>query len=517
MDDGGAGSLSHLASDILAPADTTQGKVCLQPRMPFHMVALRKSSLCLGDYDVDLERAFGTGSTASIHHASQRERVTPSEQDFPQEMVLKVMLPPSTRKCPAERAAAAFQDELSILSDLQQHPNIIRLYGWCIVERLEASCLAIQMEYCSGGDLHDAVVRNRFSEEEAHGAMSGLLSGLAHMHDMAIVHRDVKSENVLLTSTGTIRVADFGISVRLSDGAAMKRKCGSPGYAAPEVCEGLPYDIKIDSFSAGVVLYFIISGRLPFKGSDEQKTLLKTARAVLSFRKSVCLERLSDNCKDFLRALLTKSPSDRLAAREARDIMWRLQPPDISACEVHVPDDRLSELSDFRLSRISTAYRETMVSNERETRSFVSSRRSAPSDAHASEPTGAAQILENDEVFFEFDSKPRTPSVRCRPPLAQKTLGSCAEESDTEELQPKPAKPQVPNGGCLSLRARKFHSRPEADVSITEDGGLHSESPCDSLNQAFRPGVMLRRGRAKMAASQNSTSEAPQASDEPPR
>ena len=87
--------------------------------------------------------------------------------------------------------------------------------------------------------------------------MRGLLAALQHIHQCGVVHRDVKSENLLLTDAMTVVLSDFGIAVRPDDEEAMKVRGGSIGYAAPEVLAGRQYGYAVDLFGAGVVKYVL--------------------------------------------------------------------------------------------------------------------------------------------------------------------------------------------------------------------------------------------------------------------
>ncbi|CAE7543877.1 PEPKR2 [Symbiodinium natans] len=137
------------------------------------------------------------------------------------------------------------------------------------------------MELYPGGDLFEQVMKHGpMKEADSAEVMLGLLSALAHVHSLGIVHRDVKCENILIAENRAI-LADFGIAASLADTGAMDKRVGSPGYAAPEVLTGEPYSEKIDVFAAGVVLYYCLSAVLPFADSSVEKILARTVRAGL--------------------------------------------------------------------------------------------------------------------------------------------------------------------------------------------------------------------------------------------
>lgn len=271
--------------------------------------------LSLDEYTVD-ERPFAHGSNAAIYKAE----LSLSDGNRPKEIVLKVITPPAS----VVDHLALLEEEVKILSAVQGHPSILGFYGVCLMERAFQgnTSWAIQMEHCSGGDLWHATSRKPYLESEARDAMNGIFAGLTHMHELGFVHRDVKPENVLVTAAGIVKLADFGISARLTDQVAMKKRCGSPGYAAPEIFLGKDYDIKIDTFSCGSVLYFMFIGKTPFSGANLQEVIRKTVKSSLNFRRSVRLERLSASCKALMSILLSKDPCDRPTAKEALELAW---------------------------------------------------------------------------------------------------------------------------------------------------------------------------------------------------
>jgi carbon catabolite-derepressing protein kinase len=106
-----------------------------------------------------------------------------------------------------------------------------------------------------------------------------LISGIEYSHRLKIVHRDLKPENVLLDDDLNVKIADFGLSNEIKDGDFLKTSCGSPNYAAPEVIRGGLYTgPEIDVWSAGVILYVMLCGRLPFEDDDVQALFTKISR-----------------------------------------------------------------------------------------------------------------------------------------------------------------------------------------------------------------------------------------------
>lgn len=138
------------------------------------------------------------------------------------------------------------------------------------------------LDVVRGGELFDRIrLKRTFNEFELKEVIRNLLLALEHLHDLNIIHRDLKPENLLLKSEESdtdIILADFGLATKLTDISILFKRCGTPGFVAPEVLkykEGEEmYTTKCDIFSAGVILYILITGKQPFEGKDF-KTIVK--------------------------------------------------------------------------------------------------------------------------------------------------------------------------------------------------------------------------------------------------
>jgi serine/threonine-protein kinase len=129
----------------------------------------------------------------------------------------------------------------------------------------------IAMEFVQGHTLsHYLSQRVRFSEADVASMATQLLDALAHAHEHGVWHRDIKPSNVIMTKTGRIKIADFGIARTDTTGLTMANSVlGTPMYMAPEQFMGRPIDHRVDVYSAGVVLYQLLAGRAPFVGPHE--------------------------------------------------------------------------------------------------------------------------------------------------------------------------------------------------------------------------------------------------------
>ena len=156
-------------------------------------------------------------------------------------------------------------NELSILKTVQ-HPLIPKVIG--IHETPEK--LNIVMELISGGELFDYIrAHHHLSWEESSKIISKLINIIKYLDELKIMHRDLKSENILITKNDKkklkkIHLIDFGLSCFLDSRTEVTRKLGTIGYCAPEVILKEPYNQSVDIWGTGVIYYLLLSGKLPF-------------------------------------------------------------------------------------------------------------------------------------------------------------------------------------------------------------------------------------------------------------
>ena len=125
------------------------------------------------------------------------------------------------------------------------------------------------MELCPGGDLLNYVrKRRKLTEKNAKYLFKQIMQGIAYMHTIGIVHRDIKLDNILLDGQGNVKIGDFGVSRRVEQDELLFEQCGTPAYIAPEIVQEIGYKgLPVDIWSAGVCLYAILYGNVPFKAN----------------------------------------------------------------------------------------------------------------------------------------------------------------------------------------------------------------------------------------------------------
>ena len=208
--------------------------------------------------------------------------------------------------------------EVEILRQLD-HPNIVRMFEFFQDEKY----LYIVMELCDGGELLDEIVSKRgMDEATAASYMRQLLSAVSYCHSKRIVHRDLKPENLLLSSKSaeaTLKVIDFGTSVLFDAKHKMKRRIGTIHYIAPEVLKN-SYTEKCDVWSCGVILFILLSGKMPFGGSEVEATAM-LEKGIYSLD-SPEWEDVSSFAKNLVRRMLQVDPRRRISAEEAYLDPW---------------------------------------------------------------------------------------------------------------------------------------------------------------------------------------------------
>ena len=193
-----------------------------------------------------------------------------------------------------------------------QHHNIVALYD----TGRDGGTAFIVMELVIGQDLKRRLAAGqRFGVEQAVDITVQLLTALEFAHRRHVVHRDVKPANVMLQPDGVVKLCDFGVA-RLTDADATRTQgmvVGSLRYASPEQITGLPIDERTDVFSAGVLLYELLTGELPFKGQSDVEILHRIATAPAPSARAVD-STIPADIDDAVRRALAKDPAERFAS-----------------------------------------------------------------------------------------------------------------------------------------------------------------------------------------------------------
>lgn len=213
-----------------------------------------------------------------------------------------------------------FHREAKAIARLR-HPNILEVYDF---SSEDADRSYIVMEYVAGENLRQYIARTGTPPPEYVALLAAALcDALEHAHDHGIIHRDLKPENVMVSSSGHVKLMDFGIAhvIDAETMTATGSLMGSPAHMAPELIEGEKVDVRADIFGLGTVVYWLATGRLPFEGANAPQVLKRVLEGdyddveLVDARIGAQLSQIVERC-------LARSPDDRYpSVVEVRDAL----------------------------------------------------------------------------------------------------------------------------------------------------------------------------------------------------
>ncbi|BFG13739.1 hypothetical protein CerSpe_000130 [Prunus speciosa] len=193
-----------------------------------------------------------------------------------EDVAIKILERPENDPEKAQVMEQQFQQEVKMLAALK-HPNIVRFIGgcrkpmvWCIVT-----------EYAKGGSVRQFLMKRQSRSVPLKLAVKQALDvarGMAYVHAFGLIHRDLKSDNLLIFSDKSIKIADFGVARIEVQTEGMTPETGTYRWMAPEMIQHRPYTQKVDVYSFGIVLWELITGMLPF----QNMTAVQAAFAVVN-------------------------------------------------------------------------------------------------------------------------------------------------------------------------------------------------------------------------------------------
>ncbi|KAK3221202.1 hypothetical protein Dsin_008227 [Dipteronia sinensis] len=193
-----------------------------------------------------------------------------------EEVAIKILERPVNNLEKAQLIEQQFQQEVMMLATLK-HPNIVRFIGgcrkpmvWCIVT-----------EYAKGGSVRQSLAKRQNRSVALKSAVKQALDvarGMAYVHGLGLIHRDLKSDNLLISIDKSIKIADFGVARIEVQTEGMTPETGTYRWMAPEMIQHRPYTQKVDVYSFGIVLWELITGMLPF----QNMTAVQAAFAVVN-------------------------------------------------------------------------------------------------------------------------------------------------------------------------------------------------------------------------------------------
>ena len=261
----------------------------------------------MGSSLYELRKVVGRGGYASVIKAKRR--------DSGAVVALKAVRKRSSEsKCSIDAA----HREHAILADMV-HPFIVRLQ--CAFQTRQH--LYLCMEYCSGGDLASYMRKlapEGFTSPVACFIASELLLALEYIHDCGVLHRDVKTENVLIDDRGHIRLADLNVAKQLLDSTEDRTytMVGTPLVTAPEVLRGGGHSRACDWWSFGVLIFELVAARLPFPANDAlKKAPAKVVYEILHGQRAALPTNISEATSQLIDKLLQRDEQSRLSTANA--------------------------------------------------------------------------------------------------------------------------------------------------------------------------------------------------------
>lgn len=214
----------------------------------------------------EIEELIGSGGMAVVYRALDHR--------LNRQVAVKIM---RAELAENEKFRARFLTESHAIAKLS-HPNIVGVYDVSHMDNVEF----IVMELAEGETLKQFMRDNGPLDAKKTVDFSlQIARALEHAHKKGIVHRDIKPQNILVVDNNTVKVADFGIADLQSEVPNVENEAiGSVHYISPEQARGLPVDARSDIYSLGIVMYEMLSGRLPFDGDDDRTIALKHLSSV---------------------------------------------------------------------------------------------------------------------------------------------------------------------------------------------------------------------------------------------
>ncbi|XP_022746677.1 calcium-dependent protein kinase 20-like isoform X2 [Durio zibethinus] len=224
------------------------------------------------------------------------------------------------RKLTSKEDVEDVRREIHIMHHLAGHPNVIQIIG----AYEDAIAVHVIMELCAGGELFDRIIQRGHYTERKAAALARIIVGVIEAcHSLGVMHRDLKPENFLFINheeESPLKTIDFGLSMFFKPGETFSDVVGSPYYVAPEVLQK-HYGPECDVWSAGVIIYILLSGVPPFWDETEQGIFEQVLKGELDFI-SEPWPSISDSAKDLVRRMLLRDRKKRLTAHEVLCHPW---------------------------------------------------------------------------------------------------------------------------------------------------------------------------------------------------
>nr|XP_023907926.1 serine/threonine-protein kinase chk1-like [Quercus suber] len=361
------------------------------------------------------------------------------------------------------------QLELALHERVCPHPNIIRFHA----HGEDANWIWMCLELADGGDLFDKIEADEgVNENTAHMYFTQLINAIGWCHDKGVAHRDIKPENILLSGTGDLKLADFGLATQFQVPGREGKKttmmvCGSPPYIAPEILAIGNVNLKrrkdeekagycpdiADVWSCAIVLFVLLAGNTPWDLPVLEESYEYNEYVHSSGRPDDELwEKVPDHALDLLRAMLTVNPPDRLAISQVKTHAWYTRENPYVADRVALATSMLENMRVFNEDKPPSA--------------------SQPQKPRASQRTDAMDVDRRSDAWAHLGvpDQPETPIAatpfdwQVAPPLGSQRFSQLGDASLTSHLADDPSMSQFSQTPAVPLRLTQQHDTTFTDI-----------------------------------------------------
>ncbi|XP_072270384.1 myosin light chain kinase 2, skeletal/cardiac muscle [Pyxicephalus adspersus] len=280
---------------------------CPPPLAPFphRFVSLRTENIT-NVYDLNMDDILGGGRFGEVHICT--------EKATGMQLVAKVL------KVQNEKDKEMALNEINVMNQLD-HRNLIQMF-----DAIETpNEIFLLLEYVGGGELFERIIDDSYQlmEVDAMVFVRQICEGIFYMHQMYVLHLDLKPENIVCVSpiSHMVKIIDFGLARRYKPQNKLKVSFGTPEFLSPEVINFDHVSFPTDMWSVGVITYMMVSGLSPFLGDNDAETMNAILAGDPGFEEEP-FEQVSEEAKDFISNLLVKEKGGRMSAAQCLKHPW---------------------------------------------------------------------------------------------------------------------------------------------------------------------------------------------------
>lgn len=389
-------------------------------------------------------------------------------------------------KCVEKKAVDNIIRERNLLEHLEYYPFLVNLrYAF-----QDDRNLFMVLDLMLGGDLrfHLDYSASSITEESIKFWMAELCLGIHYMHTKNIVHRDLKPDNLLLDDDGHVHIADFNVTAYLpKNGEYLKSISGTVSYMAPEMVKKTGYREQVDWWSLGVIMYELMFGKRPFRGSTRSEIL----RAIERGRYKIPIQSYSLDCVSFLKGLLQPSPRKRLGSLERGGFDSLRRHPFFNGLD-WTALERLEISSPFkpdktRINFDATHELEEVLEISRSEK--LKYRKRSLIDRELLSPS----YLKMEDDYADFNTDPKNPVVFKSSTLISELSDSILQSYEDVEKSQDSHVPSTTSQIDMDLsRSRPLTTHLELSRRITGNSSILQEEVVDVSDQEFWKSVELQ-------------------------